>query len=172
MDYLQIRDRRPLSAFKKRCIARLISLLTKDDTYTVLTIPYFENIIRTVDWSDRVRFLWLSEHPNGVYVDDDCYLKEKFVPNRNGECHFALNSVEAHPDIFLIYVNGNTDYIRTHFEYSRKLRLLQIVKADLETFYGWPVQYMRDMRNYSIIPPNVYEHGCETMQKIFKKRSK
>lgn len=184
-DFLQIHDDRPLTKWEIECIAQLKNLLLEIDcripvsaTYTMLNIPHFENIVDTVNYSDRARFEWLSAHPSGVYVDTDCFLKEVFIPSVNNIPFLARNARAGDgvnvPDIFLIYVNGATNWIQENFNIVNRDAYLinNVVPEKRGDFYGWPLTLCKEMRGYEFIPESVYIHNYQTMNaELIKRRS-
>jgi hypothetical protein len=171
MDFLQTRDDRPLSDYERLCIFQLKSLMTKDDTYTFIKLPHFETLEETVNHADRCRYDWLSSHPDGVYVDVDCFLKIRYMPAEKGKPFFPLDSTGL-MDVFLIYCNNCTAFFKNNF--NEKLRDDYIQKnVPLEfqkSFYGWPIELIRKIKGWSTIPEGVYEHRYQTMNELYKRR--
>ena len=173
VDYLQIHDVRPVSQVEQFCMARVQALMGKDDTYTLIQIPYYENIVETVNASDRVRFDWLALHPDGCYIDTDCYinLPVNLSTIENGLPLFPQFQGK-HLDIFWIYVNGNCKYFRDNFKPKvREDYLKKFVKEkDRHLFYGWPVELTKKLPEVNIIPPQAYNHTTNTMAKEIRRR--
>jgi len=175
MDFLQARDDRPLSEWKQTCIKQLRSILLPEDTYELIDIPHFDNLTETVNESDRLRAKWLAKHPNGVWVDDDCFLNVRWQPETRGIVHLPINESAGQtdgPDIFLIYVNGDTDWIKRNMsDRARQSWIDRFVTPEFKKeFYGFPLEMTRTWSGYSFIPKSVYIHGYETITKELQRR--
>jgi hypothetical protein len=175
MDFLQIHDGRPYTLWEYKSILRLKSLLTAQDTYTFLSIPTFSNIIDTTVESDVVRFRWLSEHPNGVYMDTDCYLNKPYTSPANGLPCFPLAPMNPRTfvDIFLIYCNGATEaFAKEHFTLEgRKKYIRERVEPKIQhLYYGWPGELTRKCMERNIISDEYFQHGYATMSSELQRR--
>lgn len=175
-DFLQVHDDRPFTKWEVKCISQLQNIIPPGATYTMLDIPHFDNLTDTVNYSDRVRFEWLSAHPSGVYVDTDCFLKKMFIPPVSDIPFLARNANAGDgvdiPDVFLIYVNGATKWIEENFNINKRNVYLinNIIPEKRGEFYGWPLALCKEMREYEFIPENVYFHNYQTMQTELRKR--
>lgn len=168
MDFLQIHDSRPMTEWEHGCINNLKNtIMTKEDTYTFIDIPTFDTLQETVNYSDQMRFDWLKTHKNGVYLDTDCLLTKRFVPEKYGVPYFPN---PGWLDIFLIYCNGATWFFKKKFD--KKIRdkyLIDNYKPEhIKEYYGWPQPYMNLLKGYKVIPENVYLHVKQTQLEINK----
>lgn len=171
MDYLQIHDNRPLSVWEYKCILQLNNLLTTEDSFTFIRLPYFDNIIKTVNESDKIRYEWLLHHPNGIYIDTDCFLQESFNPTEKGKIFFPYRKNEKSLDVFYIIVNNDVEFIQNNFNQdARKKYIKSFPLNEQERFYGWPIELTRKMTGYGIIPDNCYKHTSQTMQLEHRRR--
>lgn len=159
MDILQIRNRSmKLSSRDRQCIRRLKSLMEHNDTYRMHVIQD-GSIDSMLDESDRYRFRWLASHPDGLYVDIDCFVKS--IPiGVSGKAWFP--NKEDRVDIFFIKVNGDTGFINREFNRKPKKK---------GKFYGWPAQELKRIyskRKYNVIPSNFYDHAFTTLTRLTK----
>lgn len=177
-NFLQIHDDRPFTDWEKKCISQLKSIMDKDDTYMMFPIPHFDNLTDTVNYSDKIRFELLSINKNGVYVDTDCFLKYRFIPQKHNIPLFSRNSNNKYGvdilDVFLIYVNNNTEFIKRNFSQSaRSLWIENNVAEKLrKEFYGWPLDLCKKMSGYELIPDSVYIHKYQSIQSESLRRKK
>lgn len=177
MDFLQIRDDRPLSEWKQKCVARLHEIMVPVDTYTLLDLPHYETLTEVVNAADAMRVEWLINHKDGVWVDDDCFLKERWEPAERGIVYLPHNETPGEndaPDIFLIYVNHDPDWIRRNM--SAKARAKWIEKNVMEeyrkSFYGFPLEMTRRWLGFGYIPGDKYIHTYQTMNAEIDRRRK
>ena len=164
MKILQIHDPRQVSDFERICIERTKSMIdARRDSYEFIQIPYFDNIVDTINYSDRVRFDWLARNPDGVYVDTDCFLNfplSAFTIEPDKPC-FVL-APEGHVDIFFIICNGCPEFFAEHFaKEKRDAHVKNIPNNGL--FYSWPVELLPKLSDVNIIPNTAYVHGRLTM---------
>lgn len=174
-DFLQIRDNRPLSQWKTKCIARLQELMLPIDTYTLIDLPYYEELTDTVNASDTIRMKWLSEHLHGVWVDDDCYLEERWVPPQDNIVCLPRNGVnENSPDYFLIYVNNNPGWIRKNLSIKKRDEWVSanVSVENRKSFYGYPLTLLQKLTGFQCIPENIYIHGYETLHTEEERRGR
>lgn len=173
MDFLQIRDRTPLTVFELKCIDQLKSLMTKEDTYTFLYINTKPTVVEACTESDRVRIEWLSEHENGVYVDTDCFLKSRWVPPNDGKCYLPLFD-DTFPVLFIVFTNGNTNYLKKNFDWSIRQRFLdkEVDPSLHKYFYGWPHEILNSLENYGIVPNDTYYHEMISCKKEMAKKNR
>lgn len=176
-DFLQVKDSKPRNAFEQRCYKQLKNIMTDEDTYTLIKIPDYDDIYKTVAESDKVRFEWLAEHENGVYLDLDLFLKERFIPPQNGKPCLPINQFWVSQgqkilDIYLIYTNGNTDWIKRNLNQKNKEEYLKQNRHRIKNkFYSYPSELMRKLTGYNVIPKNVYQHQNKTMKKLIEEEN-
>ncbi len=172
MKVLQIHDSRQLTPFETVCVERLRSLLNpKTDTYQFIQIPLFDTKTETINYADRVRFDWLSQNPDGVYVDTDCFLNfplSAFTIEPGKPC-FA-QAPEGHVDVFFIICNGCPEFFTEHFAKEKRDAYVENIPNN-GLFYGWPVELMPKLSDVNIIPNTAYVHGRLTMNsEIYNRR--
>lgn len=173
MDFLQIRDDRELSGLKKQCIAQLQRVMLPTDTLTTLNIPHYDNVVKTVNESDWLRTVWLSEHPFGVYVDDDCWMEYRYEPPRDGLMRLPrYRKGEPLPDIFIIYRNGSEYWFERNFDLRRRANWIHenVSPTMQEDFYGWPHEMMLGWKGFEYLPDDLYMHKGETMSNEIQRR--
>lgn len=179
-DWLQTRDSKPLTDQEKLCqeyFNKYIYRPDLGDTYTLLKIPDFDNIYDTLNEADKIRFEWLAEHPDAAYFDFDCVPVRRFNPPEKNKVYLPLNPYYLKQgkqvlDIFLIYVNGDTEWIKTHLNQEIKdTYLLENKHKVKDNFYGFPFELMDKYSGYEIIPDEYYEHGNLTMHTLQKEES-
>lgn len=175
-DFLQVHDDRPYTEWEQQCHEQLHRVINPVyDTYRLITIPHFDTLTETANYSDAVRGEWLAAHPDGVYVDTDCWLDYRFTPEARGIVHLPRNanlSDGEGPDIFLIYVNGDTEWIKRNFSQRVRDRWLdKYCDADKrESFYGFPLQVTRAWTGFKYLPDNLYKHNYQTMRAEIARR--
>lgn len=175
LDFLQIHDSTALTAWEIDCIASVKAVMLPEDTYTWIDIPTYSSKVEAVNASDRARFDWLVSHKNGVYVDTDCKLHSRFSPATRGTCFLPRNSIhETHaPDIFYIFVNGDTEWIKRNFSGKvRKSWIDKNVQKEIQKdYYGWPLKLLENLSGFQFLPDEIYTHNYQTLQSELKRRS-
>jgi len=172
-DYLMLHDSRPLTDWEAKCKSQILLISNNShSTFTMEEIPYFENIVETIAYADQYRFDWLSVHPDGVYVDSDCFLETRFFPSVKGVPYFAKNYAEESIDIFLIYCNGCPDFFEQTFNAQVKQDWISknIPISFHDQFYSWPLPLLKEIKEVGIIPSYVYKHKYQTTQAETKRR--
>ena len=102
-------------------------------------------------------------------------LTVRWQPETRGIVHLPINESAGQtdgPDIFLIYVNGDPQWIKRNM--SDKVRRNWIDRNVLpefkKDFYGFPLEMTRNWTGYNTIPKSIYIHGYETITSELKRR--
>lgn len=174
-DFLQIHDSQPLTDWERECIAQLKSIMAPVDSYTMMEMPRQETDTDTVNYSDILRMRWLAEHPDGVYIDTDCFPEYRVIPKSRGRILLPRNAHAGDmgsPDIFYIIVNGDTDWLKRNFTPEiRHKWITENVRKDLRrAFYGFPLQLTLNWQEFDFIPAEAYQHKYQTMRREYAKR--
>jgi len=176
-DFLQVHDAEPLNAWEQQCIYRLKNLMVLGDTYTMLAIPVLPTRTETVNYSDRVRAEWLATHPNGFYVDTDCYMEQRFAPKMPNRVCLPISSNPYDldsPDIFMVVVNGDADWIKRNLAPEVREQWIQqhVQPSAQKMFYGIPLALRREWKEFQVIPSEIYQHKFVTMRREHEARAK
>ena len=162
MDYLQIISKnKVLNEWEEKCVNRLSSLIVHPrDTYTVLWVDHNDNKLELLRQCDNMRMKWLACHPEGCYIDLDCYIEELFIPPCDGKCYLPRYGDRI--DIFYIFTNGNIKFIRENFKPYKK-----------KNTYGWPQNQLKKIlsdNKCGIIPEECYTHTFTSLQDQMERR--
>jgi len=167
VDYVQIIDDRPVQPdYIRKCMQSVETAArepTINGSYRVIRIPYDSDIVKTVNFSDRIRLSLAAQLPNMCYVDSDVLIIKplsEFVKNTPYFGRMTLSRTETFPDYNYFFVNGNCDYFRDNLPPD----------CVEEGKHGIDGDRLRELAGYELIDESSYVHLYATMLSASKRR--
>lgn len=146
----------PLSSDRQSCVDSVKALVSPSDTYSMLEIPYDEDIEKVTSASDIMRMQACASDPNAVWVDTDVELLSLNIPN-DGKPY--VDFLKGNPHYAIIAVNGNNLFFKNILDIA-----VSRWGKDLTTYpLAWPIKILRNLSLFlGTIPSDTYVHSFLT----------